>query len=231
MPRLNDWVLDYAYWIKGIAAFRRKPPSHYRHNKNAEKVPVILLSGLSLKWHFLRHLGDRISLAGHPVFVIPNLRGNWISVAQAADFVREVIDEHNLQRIVIVAHSKGGIIAKYLLVNHNYDKRVKLVIAVASPFSGTRLARIIPHRALYEMLPDSSVLQELQENTAVNKQIVSIIPEFDNHVWAEQGSYLDGAKNINVKVRGHHRVIFDKSVENIIMETIKKASDGSSLRS
>jgi len=41
---------------------------------------------------------------------------------------------------------------------------------------------------------------------------VSIIPQYDNHVWSEKGSHLDGAKNIYVPVHGHHKVIYDREV-------------------
>ncbi len=223
MAKLGDWVVDYIYLVKGVMAFRRVPPKHYRQDKAPGNVPVILLTGLSLRWSFLQHLGDRISRAGHPVYAIPNLRRNFISVSESAQFTREVIEEHDLKRVIIVSHSKGGIIGKYLLAHFNKDKRIHTVIAVATPFSGSRLARMIPHRAIREMLPDSRLIKELQAKKAVNKNIISIIPEFDNHIWAEEGSYLKGARNIKVQVRGHHRIVFDKKVEDTIMKTLSTA--------
>ncbi len=222
--KLTDWVVDYSYRFKAVKAWRHKPPAHYQEEIKAGRVPVILLAGFSMNWHFMRQLGDKISLAGHPVYAIPGLKRNYLNIIESAKFVKELIDHHNLHKVVIVAHSKGGLIGKYVLMHHNKDRRVHSLVAIATPFSGSTLAKAIPHKTFREMAPDSRIIQEIQGFTSVNKHITSIIPEYDNHVWAEQGSYLDGAKNIRVAVRGHHKVVFSKEVEKVILDSLAEQS-------
>jgi hypothetical protein len=49
------------------------------------------------------------------------------------------------------------------------------------------------------------------------------MPFYDNHVWAEKGSYLDGAlDNIKVNVSGHHKIISNKEVVRIIRQSVKR---------
>ena len=44
---------------------------------------------------------------------------------------------------------------------------------------------------------------------------------FDNHVWSEEGSYLEGAKNIEVSVHGHHKIMYDIDVINTIKDQVE----------
>ena len=48
------------------------------------------------------------------------------------------------------------------------------------------------------------------------------MPGFDNHVWHEKGSYLEGALNITVPIKGHHKIVFDKISISKIVEQIEK---------
>lgn len=124
----------------------------------------------------------------------------------------------------IVAHSKGGLIGKYLLEFLNKDGRVKGVVSLATPYSGSALARPFLWRNAYrELREDSEIIQKLKQHKEMNKKIISIMPEFDNHVWAEEGSYLEGAlDNIVVPVKGHHKVVYDKNVWPKIEEAIDR---------
>ncbi len=220
--KLADWVIDYSYRFTALKAWRHKPPAHYHQHIKEGRIPVILLAGLSMNWHFMRHLGDLISLLGHPVYAIPGLKRNHLDVPSSAKFVRGLIDRHGLTNVVIVGHSKGGIIAKYLLVHLNHDGAVKKTIAIATPFSGSRLARIVPRRSFREMTPESQVIEQLSQNTSTNARIISIMPEIDNHL--RESSRLEGAQNIIVKARGHHKVLFDKEVERTVLEILDKES-------
>ena len=96
------------------------------------------------------------------------------------------------------------------------------MISVATPYSGSAMANLIPLDPIRELRNDSTIIKDLNTHSYVNSMITSIIPEYDNHVWAKEGSYLQGATNIHVPVHGHHRIVFDKGVQKIILEKIKK---------
>lgn len=226
MANLIDWILDYAHLIRGGALMylRHRPPKHYLGYIVEGKRPVILIPGVSSRWGFLKPLGDYISLKGHPTYVIPKLGNNLKDIPTSAKLVRELIDEEKIKGAVIVAHSKGGLIGKYLLEFHNQDNRVKGVVSIATPYAGSALANLVPWRHAYrELRVDSEIIKKLKGHKEVNKKIISIIPEFDNHVWAERGSFLEGAlDNVVVPVRGHHKVVYDKLVWRKIDEAIDR---------
>lgn len=225
--KVGAWLIDYAYALRGTLAslVHREPPGHYRGHVVAGKTPVILVQGVSLKWAFMKDFGDRISLLGHPVYIVPELGNNVYDIPSSAAMLRALIEKENLSGVIIVAHSKGGLIGKYVLVHHNADNRVRGIVAIATPFSGSALAKLVPRDSYKELRTDSELIKELGKHSTINKRIISIIPEYDNHVWAERGSFLDGAaENIEVPVSGHHKVLFSKVVLATVLDSIEKIS-------
>lgn len=199
------------------------PPRHYLGYIVEKKNPVVLIPGLRAKWHFLTMLVDQLSRNGHPMYVVKELGYNTDEIRRSADLVRKFIESRNLENVVIVAHSKGGLVGKEILVHHNQDQRVKKVIAVATPFAGTNVARYLPMKSIKELHPQSETIRRLQNEQQVNKHIVSIYGFFDNHVWPVESARLEGAKNIQVNTHGHHTVLLDKNVRGIVLTEVEKA--------
>jgi pimeloyl-ACP methyl ester carboxylesterase len=222
VKKLTNWVRDYFYMAKGHAFMFHKPPKHYLGYVIENKSPVILIPGVTTKWQFLKALADLISMKGHPVYTVESLGYNTKAVDESAKLVRELIDEKNLQNVIVVAHSKGGLIAEYLLMYHNQDERVKKVIAIATPFLGSHAVRFLPGKAFRELHPDSEVIKKLNSSNEVNHKIVSIYGEYDNHVWPTGNCRLEGAKNIQVNVFGHHKILFSKEVHKIVLDELEK---------
>lgn len=235
VSRFSLWARDYFYLARGGVAmlWHRDPPAHYLDYVIPGKVPVILIPGIMGKWSFMKELGDRISLNGHPVLVVPDLKYNLFSIPYAAEILRGAMDAFPklhvkgavpaaAQRIAIVGHSKGGLIGKYLMVHYNVDNMVCGMVAIATPFSGSRLARMVPHRAFRELAPEHTLIRDLENHREVNKKIISIIPEYDNHIWAPQGSFLEGAENIRVPVEGHHKVLFSPEVGHEVLRALER---------
>ena len=222
LAKIGHWMRDYLYAAHQTAysfLFRR-PPAHYLEHRIEGKIPIILIPGVYEKWHFLKFFADPISRAGHPVYVLEHLGYNLRSIEHSAKLVRELIDEQHLSKAVIIAHSKGGLIGKYVLAFHNHDRKVKKVIAIASPFGGSYVVRFLPLVPLRELHPESHAIAKLKAEEAANRHIVSIFGVFDNHVWPEESCRIHGAKNIQVNVHGHHRILFDSHVRDIVMSEV-----------
>jgi triacylglycerol lipase len=219
---ISKLIHDYFYYIKGQSFLFVKPPKHYISYVLENRPAIILIPGLHEKWQFLKTVADPISLTGCPVYIVEQLGYNTKAIDDSAKLIRELIDEKNLNNIIIIAHSKGGLIAKYLLAFANKDERIKKVIAIATPFHGSQLAEFIPTKVYKELGPKSSMIEKLNSQTAVNQQIISIFGKFDNHVWPTESCRLEGAENIQVDVYGHHKILFDEQVRKIILDEIKK---------
>lgn len=218
MGKIRSWVTDYVYMFKGRwnMYLHKNPPKHYLGYVKENKYPIILIQGVTARWGMLKTIGDTLSKDGHPIYIVPKIGHHLKDIPQTAEFVKEIIDQNNLKNIVIIAHSKGGLVAKYLLVYHNKDKKIKKVIALSTPFGGTHLAKLVPHSSHRELEPENEMVKQLDLQKEVNNQIISMYPYFDNHVLDKEKSHLEGATNVEVKVPGHHRLLFDKeTVERI----------------
>lgn len=247
--KAHAWIKESLYIFHRVVAItiHRDPPKHYLGYTVAGKVPVILIPGILGKWMLMKHLGDKISLRGHPVYIVPQLGYNIYSiplsakmlrtlivhiipkfghippkVSRGAQAIRNLIEKENLKGVILIAHSKGGLIGKYLLAHHNSDHRVLGMIAVATPFSGSAMAKLIPHDSFKELKADSEIIHDLETHKKVNGQIISIFPAYDTHIWAEKGSFLDGAQNIEVPVGGHDTLLNNKKIQKAVIASVDK---------
>lgn len=222
IKKITNWVRDYFYLAKGHSFMFRKPPKHYLGYILEKKPPVILIPGVYSKWQFLKAIADPISLKGYPVYALEHLGYSTKAIHYYAKLIHEFIIEKNLHNLIIIAHSRGGLIAKHLLAYDNEDGRVVKVIAIATPFSGSHLVRFTPNKMMKELHPESEMIKKLHSKNGVNHKIISIFGEWDNHVWPTENCRLEGAKNIQVSVHGHHKILFDKHVHGIILNEIEK---------
>jgi pimeloyl-ACP methyl ester carboxylesterase len=225
--KLKHWIIDYRYMVQGAlqSLFYKNPPKHYLEHIIHNKVPVVLVPGILEKWSSMKNMADNISLAGHPVYVVQNLKYNIYSIPKSVDYIQEILDKNKIKKFVFITHSKGGLIGKYFLVHCNKNNSALGMVAIASPFSGSAMTNLVVHDSFKELSIDSEIINDLQRHSEINNKIVSIIPNYDNHIWAEKGSHLDGPKNIYVDVHGHHRVIFDSSVIKKSIKELERLSD------
>src|SRR5581483_2629028 len=131
------WILDSRYIASSVLhslIFRK--PHHSFTAKHLSKDPVVLIPGITQKWNAFRKLIPALVKDGHPVYTVPALRRNHMPVKDGAAQVRQVIEKHNLQNVVLIGLSKGGIVGRYTLSFLNPDDRIKKFIALSAPFAG-----------------------------------------------------------------------------------------------
>ncbi len=208
--KLRGWAGDYRYaaWRQLEGALTRVAPEQVPTNESLP--PIVMVPGIYESWSFLRPLAQALADRGHRVYFAENLAFHTMEIPAAAIEVWKVIDRHNLQDVVIVAHSKGGLVGKYLLVHLDPKRSVRRVIAIATPFSGSvyALAWVLP--SVRTFAPTSRLIRGLKKELEANRRIVSIYPAFDPHIPG--GSRLEGAVNIKVRSVGHFRILEDPEV-------------------
>ena len=201
---LGWWAADYAYavvWqVRGF--FDRADPDDFR---TGALTPVVVIPGIWESWKFLQPLVTAMHDRGHPVHVVTGLRFNNRPVVDAAAQVAAYLDRNDLTGTVVVAHSKGGLIGKYLMVDGAATTRIHGMVAVAAPFSGSLYARYLLVPSLRVFSPKNALVLALARDESVNSRIVSVFARFDPHIPG--GSELVGAKNVRLETGGHFRVL------------------------
>jgi len=209
MRRVWIYVVDYSFalklWMRSL--LRRRDDSPYLSGNLA---PVVVIPGVYEAWTFLRPLAARIHSLGHPVHVVRRLGRNTCSVPTAAARAQRYLDDHDLRHVVLVAHSKGGLIGKHMMLFDDTSGRIDRLVAIATPFGGTRYARYMLDPALRAFRATEKTLALLAANADVNARIVSIYGDDDTHI--PEGCELPGATNLSFPVTGHFRVLADERV-------------------
>lgn len=197
---------DYAWLARRLRSPLREPPGSWAHGGRA---PVVLIAGVYEPWSFLADVGERLHRAGHPVRVVPAIGRNRGPIADGAQHALDLLRAHDLRGVCVVAHSKGGLVGKRLMAE-DPDARVARLIAIASPFGGSDRARYVPLSTVRDLGPAAAELIALSERTDLNERITSVFGRWDAHI--PNGSRLEGARNIELPLLGHFRLLSDEQL-------------------
>ena len=201
---LGWWIRDYAYALywQARAEITRVDPNSFL---TGHLTPIVVIPGVYETWRFLLPLISVMHERGHPVHVIAPLKWNNRPVSNAAQLVTDYLVDHDLDGAVLVTHSKGGLVGKYVMTLGTGAARVTSMLAVAAPFGGSSYARFVFVPSLRIFRPTDATIVALSEQRDVNARIVSVYGQFDPHIPG--GSSLPGAKNVELDTGGHFRVL------------------------
>jgi len=206
---------DYEYVLRHQlrAEFDRSQPDALVASSGG-RSPVVMLPGIFETWRFLRPLATHIHEQGHPVHVATALERNLMAIADAATIVADHLERHDLTDVTIVAHSKGGLVAKFLMGMPGTGERIRRTIAVCTPFAGSTLARYVPFPSVRNLQPTNADLLRLAEVRDVNARIVAVSGWFDPHI--PNAGPLEGARNISLKTAGHFRILASRELLELV---------------
>ena len=245
------WILDElsALAMQLVTPLRLRPPARYRRGDPALPT-VVLVPGVYEHWSFLRSVADELSRAGYRIAVVHGLGPNRRPVVDTSERLARALARvpAPVAGRVIVSHSKGGLIAKHLLLGdpsgedegeqdgHTQDERgedgdgggrgpglgpalgLVGIVTVCTPFAGSTWARIFIDPSIRAFLPDDETIVQLGAAASVNSRIVSVFGTYDPHV--PSGSVLEGATNIRVPVAGHFRILLARETRRAVRDGI-----------
>ncbi len=203
MKIIWDLVLEYVLiFQKTIEKYTMKnPPEEWR---TGDKGDVILVPGFEETWVAFRTLSNFLNSKGYKIHRIPFLEPNTYPIQSGVSKVEEYINKQGLKKVILLAHSKGGIVAQILLTNPTINKKIQLVFNLAVPNQGT-LWGWAYFMNLKELLPYSQIIKSLPK---FNPKVINIYPKVDNHVIPNKSLILQGAQqNICIDIVGHTRIL------------------------
>ncbi|NKX53496.1 alpha/beta hydrolase [Arthrobacter sp. E918] len=213
------WTLDYAYaayWqLRGLLF--PADPAPYLQAPRRDR-PVLLIPGVYENWQFMHRIAELLHGAGHPVHVVSLLGYNRGEVPRMAALVSAYLEEADLRDVTIVAHSKGGLVGKRAMILPASAGRIRHMVAVNSPFAGSVYARLFLLPSIRAFSPRNGELRALAADLSVNHRITSVYSTFDPHIPG--GSYLPGARNIQLDSAGHFRTLEDPALPGILLQAL-----------
>ncbi len=217
-----------------------------RCDLSAHEEVVLLLHGFFQTRAIWNRMEERLRADGFGVFSVDpggllwrfNTRPIDEMAAWLAWKVEGVCAKYGLERIHIVGHSKGGLVARRYVQDHGGARRVKSVITLGTPHHGTPTAALgvvlmaggLLSRNPYEMLPRSRFIRELADRFPPEIPLVSIYSRHDLVCpwWCSRLRTSPQAPNLrNHAVRGvgHSALTFDPGVYLIVRRELELASE------
>lgn len=210
--------LYLAYW-QLLSRLSNYDQEHFSKPINPKSLAVVIIPGVYEPWRFMEPLTQKLYDAGFPVYVIDELGYNVNNIPTSALALKGYIEHIGAKDVVLIAHSKGGLIGKYFLSRYNNDQTVKRLIALNTPFSGSIYASFIWFWILRTFSPNNKLVRELVADVKSNRMITSIYSIYDPYI--PSGSHLVGAENICISTVGHFRIINDSSTQNAILHELE----------
>lgn len=203
--------------VRGTRAPSREQGS--REGTPLTPYPVYVLAGMTQTWRVWEPLIVRLREAGCDVRPLTTLGRSLGSVADLARHVEDALVADDATNAVLVAHSKGGLVAKRVLTGP-HGARVRRVIAVGTPWSGSTLAGLAPWWGPARMMnPRDAELADLAAHPEVNGRIWTVSASFDEQV--PDGTSLDGARDWRLQTAGHNRLTDSDEALAAIMTLIR----------
>jgi triacylglycerol lipase len=236
-PVWRDFAAAFAKeaWAKSLSFTWVQPFEHWLMTPDPEPAkggptPVLLVHGYVCNrgiWRTMRTLlGRRIDNPIYTLNLEPPLARIDEYVDQLAARVEDICAGSGHERLILVCHSMGGLVARHWMARRGGSGFVEKTITLGSPHHGTRLARFGVGHNVRQMRYGNEWLAGLaREEMAAERMpaFVSIGTENDNLVYPPESSDLPGAKNVRLKGVGHVSLQFSPEAADLIAREIKGA--------
>lgn len=193
---------------------------------------VLLIHGYGCNSGYWHGMSRKLSAAGifhHAVDLIPVFGSIDDFVPIIAEAVTELCRDSGQDRIVIVAHSMGGLAVRAYLDVHG-DSHIAKVITLGTPHHGTGLAHFGIGKNSLQMrwlgtAVDGTPCEWLsalatREPPSRRALFVSIYSHHDNIIAPQTSSHLPGARNIALHGIGHVALGMSAHVQDIVIAEI-----------
>ena len=205
-------------------------PFGLKNRKNQDlqrgETPVLLLHGLFCNqacWFWFKR---QLKQQGFKNIVTMNL-SSWHSEEVLTELLAKRVDElrHQLgvNKVHLVGHSMGGIIARNYVQLRGGNDKVEHLVCLGSPHSGSKLATfsIAPLGKL--LIPNSEFLQRLNAAPIPESvQMTNVYTNKDNMVLPNANNHLSWGEPVELDGMGHTSLLYRKAPIVTTIAALKK---------
>ena len=177
------------------------------------KPPVVLLHGFIDNRSVFVLLRRSLLQHGHQRVESLNYSPLTCDIRTAAELlgrhIEEICERTGSRQVDVVGHSLGGLIARYYVQCLGGDLRVRTLVTLGTPHSGTRVVPLADaHPIVRQMRPGSDVLEELTRPApGCRTHFVSFWSDLDHLMVPLETACIDHpdlmAQNVQVSGVGH----------------------------
>ncbi len=206
----------------------------------ASGTPILLVHGMvdnrsvfTVLRRALRRRGFRQVLG---INYSPLTRDVRLAATQLATTVERLCEQTGFERIHVIGHSMGGLIARYYVQRLGGDARVHTLVTLGTPHAGTVPAHLVPHRLARQLRPGSDLVTELAEPApGCRTRFLAVWSDLDQMIVPKRAARVDhpdlDARNVLVRGVGHMSLpIHGRTVREIAVTLAQLDAQGGTVR-
>ena len=187
----------------------------------AAGTPILLVHGMADNRAIFTVLRRRLRRRGFDRVRTVNYSPVTNDIRQAArrlaEEVEALVAESGHERVHVVGHSLGGLIARYYVQCLGGDERVHTLVTLGSPHAGSLHAHLLPVRVCRQLRRGSDLYEELEAPApGCRTRFVAFWSDLDQLILPRDSARLDhpdlGARNVLVRGVGHMSIPVDRRV-------------------
>jgi hypothetical protein len=195
----------------------------------AARIPVVLVHGLIDNRSIFAVMRRSLRRRGFAQVCSWNYSPLSSDIARcAADLgahIERVCEQTGHERVHVVGHSLGGLIARYHLQRQGGDRRMESLVTLGTPHQGSLLAHVVPTPMIRQLRPGSAILQELAEPMpSCRTQVTAVYSDLDQIVVPTASGRCEhpdlGARNVLVHGVGHMSLPMHRGVVDEVAATL-----------
>lgn len=202
----------------------------------AATTPILLVHGIGDNRSIFTLLGTTLRRRGFSVVHAVNysvltaltgdIRAAATTLQRQVEHVCEVTDH---DRVHIVGHSLGGMIARYYVQRLGGDARVDTLVTLGTPHQGTVAAYVLPTPVARQLRPNSDLINELALSApGCRTTFVAIWSELDEAVVPHVNGRLDHpdltVENHRLRNVGHLSLPVDPRARHLVVTALAHLS-------
>jgi pimeloyl-ACP methyl ester carboxylesterase len=191
------------------------------HDVEAAGTPILLLHGMVDNSSIFAVLRRGLSRQGFGRVASVNYSPLTTDVREAArrlgGTIEELVERTGYERVHIVGHSLGGLVARYYVQRLGGDARVHTLVTLGTPHTGTAAAYVLPLELGRQLRPGSDVMAELAAPApGCRTRIVAYWSDLDQMMIPKRAATVEHAdliaRNVLVHGVGHLSYAIDRRV-------------------
>jgi triacylglycerol lipase len=157
------------------------------------------------------------------------------AAARLARLVEKTCEETGYERVHVVGHSLGGVVARYYVQRMGGDSRVHTLCTLGSPHAGTSAAHLLPSRLVRQLRPGSELMQALAAPApGCRTRFVAFWSDLDQLIVPKRSARIDhpdlSARNVLLRGVGHMSLPIDGRVVHEIVTLLAHLDEDGSTR-
>jgi hypothetical protein len=204
----------------------------------AARTPVVLVHGLIDNRSIFSVMQRSLRRRGFAHVCTWNYSPLLTDVARgAADLgahIERICEQTGHDRVHVVGHSLGGLIARYHVQRQSGFRRVDSLVTLGTPHQGSVWAHVLPTPLVRQLRPGSPVLQELAEPApGCDTRVTAVYSDLDQMVVPTSSGRCDhpdlNTRNVLIRGVGHMSLPRCRGVVDEVAATLAgvRASSGS----